>query len=150
MSKRFENVSDGRRRNMQANRGKDTRPELTLRRLLHGCGYRFRLHRKELPGRPDIVFPSRRKVIEVRGCFWHGHGCRPLGQIPHARREYWYPKIMGNKERDLRNVQALRDAGWEVLEVWECEIRADPRNVLARSVRFLGPTGVGAMFGQRG
>ncbi|WOH82121.1 very short patch repair endonuclease [Bradyrhizobium sp. BEA-2-5] len=139
MSKPFENVSPGRRRNMQANKGKDTRPELTLRRLLHGCGYRFRLHRKDLPGRPDIAFPSRTKAIEVRGCFWHGHGCHPLGQLPRTRREYWEPKILGNRSRDLRNMQELRNAGWEVIEVWECDIRADPQAILARLISFLGP-----------
>lgn len=84
----FEGVSEGRRRNMQANRSKDTKPETTIRRLLHAEGYRFRIHRYDLPGRPDIVFPSRRVIIEVRGCFWHGHGCR-LGQLPGNRQDYW-------------------------------------------------------------
>lgn len=150
MSKPFENVSAGRRRNMQANRSKDTRPELALRKLLHQRGYRFRLHHKKLPGKPDIVFPSRQKAVEVRGCFWHGHGCHPLGQIPRTRPEYWQPKILGNRERDIRNMKALKSAGWEVLEVWECEVRADPLKVLGRLIRFLGPRGAGQSPSQRG
>lgn len=135
----FPDVTPGRRRNMQANRGKDTKPELVVRRLLHGLGYRFRLHRGDLPGRPDLVFPGRQKIIEVRGCFWHGHGCHPLGQVPRARADYWVPKIAGNKERDLRNVTALRSLGWEVLEVWECAVRADGEALRQKLVRFLGP-----------
>lgn len=133
----FEGVSEGRRRNMQANRSKDTKPETTIRRLLHAEGYRFRIHRYDLPGRPDIVFPTRRVIIEVRGCFWHGHGCR-LGQLPSNRQDYWRPKIAATKERDQRNVGALHEAGWRVIEVWECEVRADPSAVMDRLREFLG------------
>lgn len=134
----FEGVSEGRRRNMQANRSKDTKPETTIRRLLHAEGYRFRIHRYDLPGRPDIVFPTRRVIIEVRGCFWHGHGCR-LGQLPSNRQDYWRPKIAATKERDQRNMGALREAGWRVFEVWECEVRTDPTAVMDRLRGFLGP-----------
>lgn len=135
-------VDAGRRRNMQANRGKHTKPELAVRRMLHALGYRYRLHRRDLPGRPDVVFPSRRKIVEVRGCFWHGHGCFPLGQMPRSRTDYWGPKIVGNKERDARNLAALRSAGWDVLEIWECKIRAAPDNVRRDLVEFLGPPGL--------
>ncbi|MGO4571034.1 very short patch repair endonuclease [Microvirga sp. 2TAF3] len=136
---RFADVPEGRRRNMQANKGKDTKPEVAVRRMLHALGYRFRLHRKDLPGRPDIVLSSRRKVIEVRGCFWHGHGCHPLGLMPKTRREYWEPKITGNKTRDARNVAALREQGWDVLELWECRIRAEPDLIREELIAFLGP-----------
>lgn len=134
----FDGVSEGRRRNMQANRSKNTKPETTIRCLLHAEGYRFRLHRTDLPGRPDIVFPARRMIIEVRGCFWHGHGCR-LGQLPSNRQDYWRPKIAATKERDQRNVSALREANWHVIEVWECEVRADTTAVMDRLREILGP-----------
>ena len=134
----FEGVSEGRRRNMQANRGKDTRPEMTVRRLLHSLGYRYRLHRRDLPGKPDLVFPGRRKVIEVRGCFWHGHGCSPLGQLPKTRTDYWTPKIGGNKARDLRNMALLHERGWQVAEVWECQIITDLPAVAECLISFLG------------
>lgn len=99
-------------------RGKDTKPEMTIRRGLHARGFRFRLHVKDLPGRPDIVLPRWRAVIEVRGCFWHGHeGC---GRMPKSRQEFWGPKIMNNRERDVRNEWALQDIGWRLLVVWEC------------------------------
>ncbi|RWC46085.1 MAG: DNA mismatch endonuclease Vsr [Mesorhizobium sp.] len=135
----FEGVTEGRRRNMQANKSKDTKPELTIRHTLHRLGYRYRLHRRDLPGKPDLVFPSRRKIVEVRGCFWHGHGCSPLGRIPKARTDYWEPKIFGNRERDAKNLAALRLLGWDVLEVWECDIRCSPYEVTAALVEFLGP-----------
>lgn len=123
---------------MRANKGKDTKPELAVRRGLHALGYRFRLHRKGLPGRPDLAFPSRRAAIEVRGCYWHGHGCR-LGQPSKTRTGYWGPKIEANKARDARNVRAMEEAGWRVMEVWECELRRDPAAVLAAAQAFLGP-----------
>jgi len=85
-------------------------------------GYRFRLHRKDLPGTPDIVLPGRRAAIFVHGCFWHGHGCR-IGQLPKSRLDYWLPKIEANRERDRRKGGALEAAGWRVLTVWQCEIR---------------------------
>ena len=115
-----------RQLNMSRIRGKDTKPELALRRGLHALGFRFRLHRKDLPGRPDLVFPSRRAVIFVHGCFWHGHGC-PMCKMPATRPEFWRAKIDGNHERDLKAVRALTAAGWRVLMVWECALRGPAR-----------------------
>ena len=114
---------------------KNTKPEIILRRALHALGYRYRLHRRDLPGTPDIVFPSRRKVILVHGCFWHGHGCR-WGQLPKSRPEYWRPKIETNQERDKKTLTALREAGWEPLVVWQCELR-DPDTAIQRVEAFL-------------
>lgn len=104
-------------------RSKDTTPELVVRRILHRLGYRFRLHRNDLPGRPDIVLPRHRKVILVHGCFWHGHTCR-LASKPKSNSGYWGEKILKNQRRDAQNRRLLEDAGWKVLELWECEIRA--------------------------
>lgn len=135
----FEGVSAGRRRNMQAIRGTDTKPEMAVRRLLHGKGYRYRLHRRDLPGKPDLVFPARRKIIEVRGCFWHRHsGCRSAS-TPATRSDYWQTKFATNVARDERNLAALRAAGWSVLVVWECEV-ANP-SLARRLTGFLGPPG---------
>lgn len=114
---------------------KNTKPEVMLRRALHALGYRFRLHRRDLPGTPDIVFPSRRKVVLVHGCFWHGHGCR-WGQLPKSRTEYWRPKIETNRERDNRTLTALAEAGWEPMVVWQCELR-DLNEVVRRVESFL-------------
>ena len=100
---------------------KNTAPEKLVRSILHRLGYRFRIHRKDLPGTPDIVFPSRRLVIFVHGCFWHGHACR-RGRAPASNREYWGPKIEGNRDRDARTVAALQAAGWHVAVLWECEL----------------------------
>lgn len=115
-----------RRLNMSRIRGKDTRPELVLRRGLHALGFRFRLHRKDLPGRPDMVFPRYRAVVLVHGCFWHGHDC-PLFKLPATRREFWAAKIEGNKARDTRNLAGLTAAGWRVLMVWECALKGPAR-----------------------
>jgi DNA mismatch endonuclease (patch repair protein) len=110
-----------RSKNMRQIRSKNTKPEVLLRSLLHKAGYRFRLHRKDLPGKPDIVFPGRRKVIFVHGCFWHQHpGCRE-GRLPGTRPDYW-PKLERNVERDTAAIEQLRELGWKVLTVWECEI----------------------------
>lgn len=103
-------------------RSKHTRPELCVRSLLHRLGFRFRLHKQDLPGCPDIVLPKYRAVIFVHGCFWHGHACR-FGSAPKSNVEFWSNKLQNNRTRDQRNVAALNDMGWEVLEVWECEIR---------------------------
>ncbi len=107
---------------MAAVRSKDTKPELFIRRALHARGYRFRLHRRDLPGKPDIVFPSRKSAIFVNGCFWHGHGC-PSGALPATRRAFWKAKIGRNKDRDAENRRELEAAGWNVLVVWECDLR---------------------------
>ena len=115
-------TQEQRRRNMQAIRSKDTGCERTVRRLVHGLGYRYRLHRKGLPGRPDLVFPGRKKAIFVHGCFWHAHGCR-YAWPPKSRLEYWLPKLERNKRRDVENCAELESLGWQVLTVWECDLR---------------------------
>ena len=106
-------------------RGADTKPELAVRRLIHGLGYRYRLHRSDLPGRPDLVFPARRKVIFVHGCFWHRHPDRSccLARMPKSRLHFWRAKLEGNRERDIRNQQQLRALGWRSLVLWECQLR---------------------------
>ena len=110
------------RSKMMANiRGKNTKPEIVVRSLLHEMGYRFRLHRKDLPGTPDIVFPGRKALIFVHGCFWHQHeGCR-FAAVPATRRSFWENKLSGNVSRDRRAVTALRRAGWRVSVIWECQ-----------------------------
>lgn len=107
---------------MSAVRTEDTGPELLVRKLLSAQGYRYRLHRKDLPGRPDIVFPGRRKAVFVHGCFWHGHRCAK-GRLPKSRLRYWKPKIAENKKRDARNLAELRRLGWSVLTVWQCQLK---------------------------
>jgi DNA mismatch endonuclease (patch repair protein) len=116
-------------------RGKDTEPERAVRRLLHAMGFRFRLHRRDLPGTPDIVLPGRRKAIFVHGCFWHGHGCG-RARLPKTRLDYWGPKIAANRARDARKTAALRRAGWSVAAVWECQLRR-PSVLERRLTRFL-------------
>ena len=114
------------------------KPELAVRSMLHGLGYRFRLHVPSLPGRPDLVFASRKKIIDVRGCFWHQHrGCID-GRIPSSRISYWRPKLAGNKQRDQKNFRRLRALGWKVLVIWECET-ADLPSMRRRLVEFLKP-----------
>jgi len=112
---------DQRRRIMQSVGTKNTGPELKVRRALHALGFRFRLHRKDLPGSPDIVLPKWRTAIFVHGCFWHGHGCSK-GRAPKSRLDYWLPKIEANRERDVTNENRLREQGWQVLTIWQCEI----------------------------
>jgi DNA mismatch endonuclease, patch repair protein len=111
-----------RRRIMQAVKTANTGPEMIVRRMLHRAGYRYRLHVRHLPGKPDIVFPTRKKAIFVHGCYWHNHGCR-IGQPPKSRSEYWQPKLEANKNRDERNRNQLEELGWAVLTVWQCEIK---------------------------
>ena len=124
-----------RRRIMQAVKSRDTGPELAVRRLLHAMGYRYRLHRKDLPGRPDITFVSRRKAIFVHGCFWHGHDC-PKGRLPKSRLEYWKPKLDENRKRDRTKREQLESLGWSVLTVWQCETR-DPDTLAQRLQYFV-------------
>lgn len=112
-----------RSRRMSLVRSADTKPEMRVRKLVHGMGFRYRLHRKDLPGKPDLVFPGRRAVIFVHGCFWHRHAGCPLARLPKSRPEFWVPKLEGNKQRDEREIADLRAAGWRVLVIWECEIR---------------------------
>ena len=120
-------------------RSKDTKPEMRVRQLVHGMGYRYRLHASELPGRPDLVFRPRRKVVFVHGCFWHRHEGCSRNRIPKSpeRRGFWRDKLNGNARRDRLNQAALREMGWGVLVIWECETRDLDR--LATRVRaFLG------------
>jgi DNA mismatch endonuclease (patch repair protein) len=129
--------AEQRSENMRRILNKDTIPELAVRRLIHGLGYRFRLHRKDLPGRPDLVFSGRRKVIFVHGCFWHQHpGCRE-GRIPGSRLDYWEPKLRRNQLRDAANRDLLEEKGWDVLVIWECEVKAS-RILTMRIRQFLG------------
>jgi DNA mismatch endonuclease (patch repair protein) len=121
---------------MSAIRSKDTTPEIAVRRLVHSLGFRYRLHVRDLPGTPDLVFARHRKIIDVSGCFWHSHHCA-RSHIPHSRLEYWEPKLQRNKQRDRRNRQALRRRGWQILIVWECEVK-DLRALTKRIRRFLG------------
>ena len=133
-----------RSRIMRAVRGRDTGPERALRRLLHGLGYRFRLHRKGLPGTPDLVFPARRKAIFVHGCFWHGHDCKRGARAPKRNADYWRAKIARNVARDEAQQAALAAAGWDSLVVWECALK-DEATLLRAVAAFLGPPGrVGA------
>lgn len=119
-------TKEQRRLNMSRIRGKDTKPEMLLRRGLHATGLRFRLHGAKLPGKPDMVFPKYRAVILIHGCFWHGHDC-PLFKMPATRPEFWAQKISGNRERDLRTAKALQCAGWRLLTIWECSLKGSAR-----------------------
>lgn len=116
---------------------KNTGPEMVVRKLLYRLGYRYRLHMKGLPGTPDIVFIGRKKAIFIHGCFWHGHGCK-YGRLPKSKIEYWGKKIDTNRERDEMNERKLKASGWDVLTIWQCELR-DIEDVQARLVKFLGP-----------
>jgi DNA mismatch endonuclease (patch repair protein) len=103
-------------------RSVNTKPEMLVRREAHRLGYRFRLHRRDLPGKPDLVFPRLHKVVFVHGCFWHQHPACREGRIPATRPEYWEPKLMGNVQRDARALEELAREGWRSLTVWECEV----------------------------
>lgn len=110
---------------MAAIRSKDTKPELIVRRLVHSLGYRYRLHRKDLPGKPDLVFGPRKKAIFVHGCFWHQHDdpyCLD-GRLPKSRPDYWLPKLGRNQQRDKSNQKSLEASGWQVLTIWDCETK---------------------------
>ena len=116
-----------RSRNMAAIKGKNTKPELTVRSLLHQMGYRFRVHRKDLPGKPDVVFAAKRKAIFVHGCFWHMHDCRYGTVVPATNADFWRKKRISNVERDQRNQEKLAQAGWRALTVWECCVREEDK-----------------------
>src|SRR6185437_15650112 len=144
---------------MRAIRSRDTLPEMAVRSLVHRLGYRFRLHRRDLPGKPDLVFPVRRKVIFVHGCFWHSHACK-TGLIPKTNRDFWLPKLEGiravtkkilkiypgllppeprrNKARDKKNLKDLTQQGWDALTIWQCELK-NSSAVRRRVKGFLGP-----------
>ena len=130
-------TADRRSEVMGRIRSKDTTPELRVRRLVHGMGYRYRLHAKGLPGRPDLVFRPRRKAIFVHGCFWHRHEGCSRSQIPKTRTGFWQDKLDGNVRRDQTNEAALRSDGWGVLTIWECETKYDPERLTRRIERFL-------------
>lgn len=131
-------IDETRRRIMRAVHSKNTGPERRVRSLLWRMGYRFRLHRQGLPGKPDIVLVGRRKIVFVHGCFWHRHpGCRKA-KVPKSRKSYWVPKLRRNRQRDQQSIDALGALGWKVLVVWQCELADEPalENTLRR---FLGP-----------
>jgi len=130
-------TAEQRRLVMSHVKGRDTKPEVKVRKLLHGLGYRFRLHRKDLPGRPDIVLPRYRSVVLIHGCFWHGHPGCPRSARPTTNIEFWNRKIDGNMARDQAAYAELARLGWAVLVVWECETR-DPDALRERLTCFLG------------
>ena len=121
---------------MRRVRSKDTKPEMAIRRALHRAGYRYRLHAKHLPGKPDLVFASRKAVIFVHGCWWHGHSCKRGARAARNNADYWSAKISRNIERDKATRTALKRLGWRVLIVWECEVK-NPK-MMPRTTRFLG------------
>lgn len=127
-------VSAARSRNMAAIKGRDTKPELTVRSALHRAGLRFRLHRKELPGRPDIVLPRFRVVVFVHGCFWHKHNCSRF-VWPQTRQKFWRAKLLANVARDRRNRRLLRQLGWRIEQVWECQIASRQLDALVSRIR---------------
>ena len=124
-----------RSKQMSLVRSKNTKPELLLRRFVFDLGYRYRIHNKDLPGKPDMVFSSRKEIIFMHGCYWHGHTCR-LGRIPKSRVAYWIGKTAGNRDRDKLTLRRLRGMGWRCLVIWECELR-DHEALKTRLTRFL-------------
>jgi DNA mismatch endonuclease, patch repair protein len=135
-------VGELRSRTMRAVRSKDTKPEMIVRKLAHALGYRFRLHRSDLPGSPDLAFPGRKAAIFVNGCFWHGHDCKRGARQPKENAAYWRAKIDRNVARDSRVLDGLKALGWCALTVWECELRDDQR-LETRLRQFLGEPGSG-------
>lgn len=126
-----------RSENMRRIHGEDTKPEMAARSLLRSLGYPgYRLHRRDLPGTPDIAYIGRRKAIIVNGCFWHGHDCKKGNRRPKTNQDYWIKKIQRNKDRDRRNREAFRKLGWNILVVWECELK-DLEQLSVKLKRFL-------------
>ena len=123
--------------NMSRIGSKNTNPEKVVRALLHSQGYRFRLHRKDLPGKPDIVLKKYNTVILVNGCFWHQHKSCKRANIPKSNKEYWIPKIERNKKRDKRNIKEIKNLGWRVMVVWECEVKKNPHKIVNKVIKFL-------------
>src|SRR5277367_380061 len=121
---------------MRRVKGKDTAPELVVRRLIWSLGGSYRLHRKDLPGKPDIVLVGRRLAVFVHGCFWHGHDCARGARVPKANRDYWLGKVGRNRERDARHLEALTGLGWRVETIWECDLK-DRAGLEARLARAL-------------
>ncbi|MEX1026702.1 MAG: very short patch repair endonuclease [Candidatus Paceibacterota bacterium] len=132
----MDNLSESERsERMGRVRSKDTKPEMTVRRLVHSLGYRYRLHSADLPGKPDLVFPSRKCVIFVHGCFWHRHAGCPRCRLPKSRVDFWKPKLEANKQRDIMNKRRLTRLGWRYLVIWECQIKDD--DLADRIIGFL-------------
>jgi DNA mismatch endonuclease (patch repair protein) len=129
-------TQEQRSANMRAVRGRNTGPELLVRRIAHGLGYRFRLHRSDLPGKPDLAFPGRHKAVFVHGCFWHQHKGCPRGGSPESNRDFWQAKLARNVARDAQQVAALNERGWWTLVIWECQTK-DEKRLAARLRRFL-------------
>ncbi|MEX2451693.1 MAG: very short patch repair endonuclease [Rhodospirillales bacterium] len=132
--------SEARSATMRAIRSKGMKPEMAVRRLVHAMGYRYRLHRHDMPGRPDLVFPSRNKVIFVHGCFWHQHddpNCK-IAHTPKSNQSYWLPKLKRNKTRDKQHQIKLREMGWDVLVIWECELKTNGDSLNSKIRGFLG------------
>lgn len=119
-------TTEQRRLNMRRIRARDTKPEMLIRRGLHASGFRYRLHDRHLPGKPDLVFPRFHAVVLIHGCFWHGHDC-PMFKLPATRSEFWLAKITANRMRDEKVAQALKSLGWRVLTIWECSLRGPSR-----------------------
>lgn len=120
--------------NMSQISGKDTKPEMIVRKFLHSNGFRYRLHAKDLPGKPDLALPKYNTVIFVHGCFWHAHEDCKYFKIPQTRTEWWKEKLFGNKERDENNIEELKERGWEVIVVWECELKSDRKMTLVKLI----------------
>ena len=131
-----EEPAERRSRIMRSVKGRDTAPEMAVRRMVHGLGYRYRLHRGDLPGKPELVFPRLKKAIFVHGCFWHGHPCARGDRAPRTNAEYWRRKIAGNVARDAANLAALQAMGWRRTVIWECELK-NPARVRKRLAGFL-------------
>jgi DNA mismatch endonuclease (patch repair protein) len=131
-------------------RSKDTKPELLLRHALHESGYRYRIHDRRLPGRPDLVFPRRKKVIFVHGCFWHGHNCPVGARLPKSNTEFWEQKRLKNRARDVQQLGNLAALGWEALVVWECDLIPEPTKVQEEITGFLGPPRITPVRSRRG
>ncbi|MEF3134600.1 DNA mismatch endonuclease Vsr [Rhizobium sp. 268] len=130
-------TTEDRSERMSRIRSKDSKPELTVRRLIHSMGFRYRLHRKDVPGTPDLVFGNRKKVIFVHGCFWHRHGdssCK-LARLPKSRLDFWLPKLERNARRDAENSARLAALGWDEMIVWECQVSKTNLPVLGENIR---------------
>jgi DNA mismatch endonuclease (patch repair protein) len=123
-----------RRRCMSAIKGKNTKPEMAVRRMLHSLGYRYRLHVPSLPGKPDLVFSRRKKVIFVHGCFWHRHNCKLGKPVPKTNSDFWMDKLMENRKRDKKHYMNLKSMGWDVLVVWECNVRSGKLDSLLKKI----------------
>lgn len=128
-----------RKQCMSAVRNKDTKPEIVVRKLVHSLGYRYRLHGSNLPGKPDLVLTSKRKVIFVHGCFWHRHSCKKGRSMPLTQKEFWREKLDNNKVRDRRDRRKLKELGWQTMIVWECETR-NIEKLTKKLKRFLIPS----------